>query len=303
MTSQIGITQEEGSSAVYLTLTAGSNDKKLLAACAGAFDFVSTVSRLDPKAKLAVTVSFGSDFWNRISPRARPKAFAPLQAMHGAGGEVPSTGGDVFFHIKSLRQDICFEMGTRLVASLRGLATVKEEVTGFTYLDSRDLTGFIDGTQNPKGAERNEVALIGSEDSAFAGGSYVLTHRFIHLLSKWSELDPARQERLVGRAKADSAELTGDAKLPTSHISRAETHVNGEELKIVRHSLPYGTVSGDQGLFFIAYAKAPQIFYQMLSRLYGTSGDGLHDEMMEYTRAVTGAVFFTPSLQVLSSFK
>lgn len=180
-----------------------------------------------------------------------------------------------------------------------GLVAVLEEVEGFSYLDSRDLTGFIDGTANPKGEERMEVALIGDEDPDFAGGSYVLAQRYVHDLEKWSRLPVAEQEMVFGRTKPDSTELGEDKKPATAHISRVEIEEDGEELKIVRHSLPYGKASGESGLFFIAYSKDARIFEKMLSRMIGTAGDGLHDHLMDFTRAVSGAIFFVPPLEVL----
>ena len=175
-----------------------------------------------------------------------------------------------------------------------------DEVQGFRYLDSRDLTGFIDGTENPKGKERTSVALIGSEDPTFSGGSYVFTQRYVHNLQKWGTLPQKEQEKVIGRRKPGSEELSDQAKPPTAHISRVVIEEDGEELEIVRHSFPYGTVS-EHGLFFIVYTKDLDIPERMLSRMMGTSDDGLHDHLIDYTRAVSGAHFFAPSLHVPKS--
>ncbi len=184
----------------------------------------------------------------------------------------------------------------RITNQLGGSVTVMEEVHGFRYLDSRDLTGFIDGTENPKGAERAEVALIGDEDPDFAGGSYAFTQRYVHDLKRWAAVPQAEQEATIGRRKTDSEEL--ETKPPTAHISRVVIEEDGRELEIVRHSFPYGTVS-ESGLFFIAYSRTLDTTEKMLSRMMGTAGDGLHDHLMDYTRAVSGATFFAPSLPML----
>jgi porphyrinogen peroxidase len=175
-----------------------------------------------------------------------------------------------------------------------------EEVHGFRYLDTRDLTGFIDGTENPKGKERAMAALIGKEDPAFAGGSYAFTQRYVHDLKKWASIPLPEREGAIGRRKKDSKELSAKVKPPTAHISRVVIEENGEELQIVRHSFPYGAVT-QAGLFFIAYTKDLAVPEKMLSRMFGTSGDGLHDHLMDFTRAVSGATFFAPSLKVLKS--
>jgi putative iron-dependent peroxidase len=176
-----------------------------------------------------------------------------------------------------------------------------DDVTGFRYLDGRDLTGFIDGTENPKGRKaRARAALIGKEDPDFAGGSYVFTQRYVHDVARFGKLPLEEQEGAVGRRKRDSKELSDKKKPATSHISRVVIEEDGEELEIVRHSFPYGNLS-ESGLFFIAYTKDLEIPQKMLRRMYGISGDGLHDRLMDFTKAVSGAHFFAPAERMLRS--
>ena len=207
----------------------------------------------------------------------------------------------MLLHLLSKRHDLNFELAMRIRIQLGDMVEVMDEVHGFQYLDSRDLTGFIDGTENPSGAkDHTNVALIGDEDRTFAGGSYVFTQRYVHNLKKWATIPTTEQEKTIGRKKKDSKELSANAKPPTAHISRVVMEEHGEELEIVRHGFPYGTVS-EAGLFFIAYSKTLDIPEKMLSRMMGTSGDDLHDHLMEYTQAVSGATFFAPSLEVLKT--
>lgn len=262
---------------------------------------VEKVGALDPRAKLVCTVGFGAEFWDIISPGKRPVALRPFAAIQANGRSAPNTGGDVLLHILSKRGDLNFELAMRMRNQLGDMVEVMDEVRGFPYLDARDLTGFIDGTENPKGnKERSAAALIGNEDPTFAGGSYVFTQRYVHDLKKWSAVSRKEQEGAIGRRKADSKELSDKVKPPTAHISRVVIEENGEELEIVRHSFPYGTVS-EHGLFFIAYTRDLAIPQQMLSRMMGTSGDGLHDHLMDFTQAVSGAHFFAPSLETLKA--
>jgi putative iron-dependent peroxidase len=301
---QAGIIPDPNPNALFLVLHVlepEKNGKGVAKIAAGIPALVEKVGVADPRAKLVCTVSFGAEFWDVISPGKRPAGLRPFTAMEADGRRAPSTGGDILLHILSKRHDLNFELATRVRNQLGGAVEVMEEVHGFRYLDSRDLTGFIDGTENPKGAkDRAAVALIGSEDPAFAGGSYVFTQRYVHNLEKWATVPTREQEKIIGRRKSDSEELSERAKPPTAHISRTVIEENGEELEIVRHSFPYGTVS-EKGLFFIAYCKTLDIPEKMLSRMIGTSGDGLYDHLMDFSQAVSGANFFAPSLEVLRS--
>ena len=278
-----------------------ANARDVAKVLSGMPDLVGEVGCLDADAGLTAGVAFGPEFWAMVTPVAGPPglhAFLPL----GEGAlTAPATGGDVLIHINSARVDFNYECFARLWRLLKGKAAVMEEVAAFRYLDARDLTGFIDGTENPQGEERADVALIGDDAADFAGGSFVMTQRYVHDLDKWETLSQAEQEGAVGRTKQDSVELEDEERPETAHISRVVIEADGEELEIVRHSLPYGTVAGEKGLFFIAYNKNLDTFEKMLSRMFGVSGDGLHDRLMDYTRPVTGAFFFTPSETMLRS--
>lgn len=298
---QTGIIPEPSPFALFLILrvrdpnTNASLVKKIAAQVP---TFGKKVDAVDPRARLMCTVSFGSEFWDLASPGKRPTGLRPFRAIEANGRSAPSTGGDLLFHIISKRHDLNLELANRLMNQLGVTVEVMDEVHGYRYLDSRDLTGFIDGTENPKGKKREGVALIGKEDPEFAGGSYVFTQRYVHKLTKWAAVPQTEQEKVIGRRKRDSKELPAKTKPPTAHISRVVIEENGEELEIVRHSFPYGTTS-ESGLFFIAYTKSTDIPEKMLNRMMGTTGDGLHDHLMDYTQAVSGAFFFAPSLNML----
>jgi putative iron-dependent peroxidase len=173
---------------------------------------------------------------------------------------------------------------------------VVDETYGFRYLDARDMTGFIDGTENPKEEQRREVAIV--PEGEFAGGSYVMVQRFVHNLPAWNRLNMAAQEKVIGRTKPDSVELD---KVPAaSHVGRVDIKEEGKGLKIVRHSLPYGSASGEHGLLFIAYCQTLHNFKVMLESMYGVT-DGKTDQLLRFTRAVTGAYFFAPSQEMLAA--
>ncbi|MEE8314399.1 MAG: Dyp-type peroxidase [Myxococcota bacterium] len=298
---QAGIIPEPSQSSLFLILSVPHpvQDGPAVAKVTSRIpNLTQKVAKLDPRAKLVSVASLGSELWDILFPGKRPRGFRPFKSIQVAGRSAPATGGDLLIHLISRRQDLCFELATRIRKELGGTVDLLDEVHGFRYLDARDLTGFIDGTENPKGKQRAEVALIGQEDADFAGGSFVFTQRYVHDLEKWEMLPVREQEKIIGRRKRDSVELSDRTKPATSHISRTVIEEGDEELEIVRHSFPYGTTS-ERGLFFIAYTGNLDIPEKMLARMMGTSGDGLHDHLMDFSRAVSGANFFAPSLRVL----
>lgn len=300
---QEGILPEPGSHALFMVLKVRSPRQARAVAriVARVPSLAAKVIRLDRRSRLVANVAFGTRLWSRISKKSKPRGFRPFKKTGKGKLVAPATGGDVLVHATSNRQDLNFELAQRLRGELGDRVRVLEEVHGFRYLDTRDLTGFIDGTENPKGKrERSNVALIGDDDRAFAGGSFVFTQRYVHDLSSWSRLSDSSQEKKIGRRKRNSVELRGKDKPPTAHISRVVIEEKGEELEIVRHSVPYGNTS-EAGLFFIAYTKDLKIPFKMLDRMFGVSGDGKHDHLMDFTKPVSGATFFAPSQSVLRS--
>ncbi len=301
-TPQSAILPETGSHGLFLTLDVDLGaEKSVLHQCIRLEQARKNASP-DADHTVVVSIAFGSDFWRRISPQQHPlhlKPFEPLGSVHQA----IATGGDVLVHCHSNRPDLNFDLTQLFLSQIKAAVTVSEEVQGFRYHDSRDLTGFIDGTENPEGDERAEVALIGDEDNAFAGGSYVLAQRYIHKLDQWRALADDEQEQIIGRTKPDSIELDESVLPDTAHISCVVIEEDGEELEIVRHSMPYGHASGDSGLQFLAYSCDLTIFEKMLNRMYGdTSGhadDAKSDRLLDFSKAVTGTYFFAPSLEHL----
>lgn len=299
---QFDIEQEPQGEARFLILRAAdprTTGPVVLRRLADLPAMIDHIGAIDRSAGLSCAAGFGAEFWDAISPSRRPAALRPFQAIRAGDREARATGGDLMLHVISGRADLNFRLALEVTTLLGSAVEVVDDVRSMHYLDSRDLTGFIDGTENPKGAERAAAGLIGDEDREFAGGSYVFTQRYIHDLNKWASVAPGDQEKIVGRTKPDSVELSEDVKPPTAHISRVVIEENGEELQIVRYSFPYGTVK-EAGLLFIAYTRDLAIPQKMLARMVGTSSDGLHDRLLEFTKAVSGAHFFVPSRELLA---
>ncbi len=161
-------------------------------------------------------------------------------------------------------------------------------------MDNRDLIGFVDGTENPAGDHRGEVALVGDDDPEMAGGSYVAIQRYIHDLAAWESQPIEEQEQIIARTKADDVEFESTDKAPTAHFKRVSIKEGGKSLEILRHSMPYGTTS-EHGLYFVAYCDTPGNFEDMLEQMIVGDVDGHYDHLLNYSWAVTGASFFAPS--------
>ncbi|WP_028445711.1 Dyp-type peroxidase [Chitinimonas koreensis] len=251
-------------------------------------------------ARNAWAVGVGSEHWAALGGLPAPRELAPFPQFADAIHPMPATPHAVFIHLRSERHDLCFAAGEAVRRALEGLFALAEAVPGFRFLDSRDLTGFVDGTENPSPEARPEVALV-DDDGAFDGGSYLHVQRFVHDLPRWRTLTDAEQEAIVGRTKADDVELDEAVMPPTAHVARVVIEEDGEELEIVRQSLPYGTVGGEQGLMFLSYCKTPTRFTRMVERM-NTRRDGYDDHLLRFTRAVSGAAYFVPPRAMLDAW-
>ena len=265
-------------------------------------DLLSTRDRLitqHPDAEIKTSIAFGPELWVKLY-NTIPDGFKQLAPIHG-NFEMPVVPADVLIHIASARADLCFALSQSFFEGIQDQVEVLDERVCFRYLDGRDLTGFIDGTENPQFPDdRDEVALLGEEAGIFADGSFVFAQRYVHNLENWKKLKVDAQEHVIGRTKLESIELDDDVKPENAHIARAVIEDDeGEELEILRHSLPYGDGQGEQGLFFIAYTKDLTRIDKMLVRMFGTSGDGIHNHLLHFVTAVDGAYFFAPSEEVL----
>jgi putative iron-dependent peroxidase len=245
-----------------------------------------------------LVIGFGAELWRRLAPAEEvPSALRLFEPLVGAGGRgVPSTPHDIWVWAHGAGPDVVLDTARAVAAALAPVASLGAEQPCFMWHDSRDMTGFIDGTENPPVAEAPEVAFI-PDGAPGAGGSHVIVMRWVHDLAAFHALPLEEQEEVFGRTKADSIEMDDDVKPPTAHIARVVVEDEaGEELEIYRRSVPFGTVA-EQGLLFVAFSRDPSRFDVMLSRMFGTSGDGLHDRLVEFSRPVATAVYFAPSLE------
>ena len=253
-----------------------------------------------PHAEIKTAVAFGQQLWSQLYPSA-PQGLRTLAPIHGAFA-MPAVEADVMLHLASARADICFALSQAFFEGIQDEVDVLDERVCFRNFDGRDLTGFIDGTENPQFKDdRAEAALLNEDQGEFAEGSFVFTQRYVHDLEKWKRLKVDAQEHVIGRTKLESIELDDDVKPENAHVARTVVEDDeGEEMEILRHSLPYGDGRGEQGLFFIAYTNNLDIIDNMLQRMFGTAGDGIHDRLLHFVQPVDGAYFFAPSHDLLN---
>jgi porphyrinogen peroxidase len=285
---------------LVVNINAGrENEDAVRTLCGDLAALLRAVGFRDLNGQLSCVMSFGSDAWDRLFGTPKPKDLHPFREIHGRHHAV-STPGDILFHIRSIRMDLCFELATHIASRLRGAVSTVDEVHGFSYFDDRDLIGFVDGTENPVGQAALDATIIGDEDAAFAGGSYVIVQKYLHDITAWNAPPVEAQEKIIGRTKLADIELD-DAVKPTSAHNALTTIVeNGEQLEILRDNMPFGEIGkGEFGTYFIGYARSPRRIEQMLENMFVGRPPGNYDRLLDFSRAVTGTLFFVPSATLL----
>jgi porphyrinogen peroxidase len=291
--------------AIFLVVTIGpglDNRAAVRSFCADFAGLVRAVEFRDLEAGLSCVMGIGSDAWDRLFGDPRPAELHPFREFRSGSRHAIATPGDLLFHIRAKRMDLCFEMAQQIMTRLGDAVMAADEVHGFRYFDDRDLLGFVDGTENPRGQAVIEAALIGAEDPAFAGGSYVITQKYLHDLAGWNALSTEAQERIIGRAKLSDIELDDSTKPTSAHNALTTISENGKEFQIVRDNMPFGQVgSGEYGTYFIGYCRTPRVTEQMIENMFIGRPPGNYDRLLDFSRAVTGTLFFAPSATFLDS--
>jgi len=256
----------------------------------------------DLEAGLSCVMGIGSDAWDRLFGAPRPAELHPFREIRAAERHAVSTPGDLLFHIRARSMDLCFEMATQIMARIGNAVSPVDEVQGFRYFDDRDLMGFVDGTENPRGEAVSAAVLIGDEDPGFAGGSYVIVQKYLHNLEAWNALSTEAQERIIGRTKLSDIELDESVKPTSAHSALTTIVEDGKEIKILRDNMPFGRPSlGEFGTYFIGYSRSPRTIEQMLENMFVGRPPGNYDRLLDFSRAVTGNLFFVPSATFLEN--
>ncbi len=244
----------------------------------------------------------GRTLWDRLFGTPRPAELHPFREIVAGPRHAVATPGDLLFHIRAERMDLCFELATQITVRLGEAVSTADEVHGFRYFDARDLLGFVDGTENPSGAPALDATLIGEEDAAFAGGSYVIVQKYLHDIAGWNALPTETQERIIGRTKLADIELDDAVKPSCAHNALTQIVENGREVKILRDNMPFGQAGrGEFGTYFIGYSRSPRTIEQMLVNMFVGNPPGNYDRLLDFSTAVTGNLFFVPTATFLDA--
>jgi len=286
-------------SAIFLVLCVRQGEDaylRLREFCAGLSGLIRAVEFRDIEAGLTCIAGFGSDAWDKLFGAPRPAELHPFREIRSGGRNAVSTPGDILFHIRAKRMDLCFELATQIMDSIGDVVSVADEVHGFRYFDDRDVIGFVDGTENPRGDAAREAAIVGGEDPAFTGGSYVIVQKYLHDLKAWNTLPVEMQEKILGRRKLSDVELSDADKPAYAHNALTNIEENGRQLQILRDNMPFGRPDhGEFGTYFIGYCRTPRITELMLENMFVGRPPGNYDRLLDFSHPVTGGLFFVPT--------
>ena len=293
------------SAAIFLVVTVRGDqtgDAAVRGLCGDLGALLRAVGHRDLEAALTCVMGFGDQMWDRLAGPERPAGLHPFREILAEGRHAVATQADLLFHIRADRMDLCFELATHITNRLGDTVSTVDEVHGFRYFDDRDLIGFVDGTENPDGQDAVESTVIGDEDPAYAGGSYVIVQKYLHDMAKWNALPTEVQEGIIGRTKLDDIELDDSVKPTFAHNALTTIVEDGEEIDIVRDNMPFGnTAEGEYGTYFIGYARSSGTIELMLTNMFVGLPPGNYDRLLDVSTAITGSLFFVPSMPLLES--
>lgn len=298
------VTTRLSRSAIFIVASLNDGDEHTQAVkdfCGQLAGLIRAVGFRDLDSGLSCIMGIGSAAWDRLFGQQRPADLHPFREIRGEH-HAPATPGDILFHIRSARMDMCFELAMQVMTRLGAALRVEDETHGFKYFDDRDLLGFVDGTENPVDRACNEATIVGEEDPSFAGGSYVIVQKYLHDLGKWNAIPVEQQEGIIGREKLSDIELEDSAKPPFAHNVLTTIEQDGKQLEIVRDNMPFGTIGdGQVGTYFIGYARSPARIERMLDNMFIGNPPGNYDRLLDVSRAVTGGLFFVPTATFLDN--
>ena len=301
------VTNKPGENAIFMVFGLTDADgvsEKVKELCGSFAALVKSMRNRFPEAEVSAVMGFGAEAWTRLFPELpRPNELDVFKEIKGEKHTAVSTPGDLFFHVRAKRSDVCYELASMISNALHGAVEHIDEVHGFRYFDGRAIIGFVDGTENPDSDEAYGYAAIGDEDAFFKGGSYAFVQKYIHDMDKWNHLPTEEQEKVVGRRKYNDLELSDDEKPQNAHNAVTNiTNEDGDELKIVRANMPFANPSkGEFGTYFIGYAGTFTTTRRMLENMFIGDPVGNSDRLLDFSTAVTGTLFFVPAFDLLEN--
>ncbi|MBE4951093.1 Dyp-type peroxidase [Chryseobacterium culicis] len=273
--------------------------------CALVLNLNNSVFNRFPDSRASCVMGIGAEGWKKLDlPNPPPRELVSFEEIKGIKHTAVSTPGDLHFHLRADNKSLIFDMGIEISNLLSSVAESILEIYGFKYWDARSILGFVDGTENPHGDDRDYFAKIGDEDLQYKGGSYLFVQKYLHNMAAWKSLSTEDQEKVIGRSKENDIEMSDDVKPSNSHIALANIEgEDGAELKIVRDNMPFGSPSSNEfGTYFIAYASTFSTTRKMLTNMFIGNPPGNYDRILDFSTAVTGTLFFVPTRNMLDEF-
>jgi putative iron-dependent peroxidase len=264
-------------------------------------EFASTISAIrEPRTTIGgvnFVIGFRPELWREIVPEDAPPGVEGFNTkIQGTEGFVmPSTQHDALVWLSGSAYDVIFDMARAVVHDLAGQASLVEETSSWPYRHDRDLTGFIDGSENPTLLDAPVAALL-PEGVPGAAGTVLLLQKWKHKVAEWEALPIEQQERIMGRTKLDSIELQN--KRSDSHVARTDQDEFG---KIFRRNMPYGCVD-DHGTMFVGFSADQKRLSKMLDSMAGLI-TGTRDALTRFTQPLTGSYYFVPSVDSLRGLR
>ena len=239
--------------------------------------------------------------WGPLTGKPAPKELAPFREVRGATHTAVATAGDLLYHIRAESTDVIIEFEKLLLEALGDAVTAIDDVAGFRYFNGRDLLEFVDGTANPDGLDLPAATIVGEEDPAYVGGSYVVIQKYLHDLSAWRAQKVETQEAIIGRTKFDNVELPDAIEGQKSHKTLCTIEDAEGEHDILRDNMPFAVPGrGEYGTYFIGYSRHLWVIEKMLERMFVGNPPPLHDRILDFSKAVAGVTFFAPARKFLS---
>ncbi|MDR2342500.1 MAG: Dyp-type peroxidase [Campylobacteraceae bacterium] len=299
------VTRAPGTNAIFMVygLSGGEEVEKTIKELCGEFSaIVRSMRKRYPESYPSAVFGFGAEIWGGLFPHEpRPKELETFKEIKGAKHTAVSTKGDLFFHVRAQNMDVAYELAAIINSKLEGAVYHIDEVHGFRYFDGRTIIGFVDGTENPENDDAVNFGIIGDEDEYFKGGSYAFVQKYLHDMKAWNELPLTEQEKVIGRRRYTDEELGEDMKPANAHNAVTNiTDENGNELKIIRANMPFANPSkGEFGTYFIGYASTFSTTRRMLENMFKGEPEGNYDRLLDFSKPVTGTLFFVPSWELL----
>lgn len=292
--AQPGVISDPTQFAEYLTFKLKDNNslEELGEKLSSINNIRKSVGQKDATNSLTVTIGFSAKGWQQFFPeKPLPDELHDFIERQDDVRHFPSTNGDVFFMIKSSRMDLNFQVAKYLNREFSAIAELIEDTQGFRYLDNRDMIDFVDGTENPKGDERNEAILV--NDGPYKGGSYLIIQKYVHKADKWDAQGTSEQEGAIGRTKFDDIEIDDDKKTPYAHNVKSKVEIDGTEFKMFRQNRPFGNAK-EHGTMFVGFAASASTIETSLKQMITADEDGNYDKLLDFVDAVTGSNYFVP---------